>query len=493
MNSYDVSIIIPTYNVLRKTIDGELAIAIGLNTVLNQVSDRFTFEIIFVDDVSTDDTVSWLSSWAESNQNVAVTIIERSTNSGSPSIPRNDGIDAARGKWIAFMDNDDQMGGPGSLCELYSFAENWDSDVIIGEVRKKGKGNIARSLFEKGNFERVDFNIINPLANIGVWSRLFRREFIDRIHARFPDENVTHEDWYFNAQIFANTDKISLITNQVYYYWVDTDVAHLSSDLSWAYQLQCEQNINSIDFFRTSEHPSKYRNGAAFISRVMASGVFKHTYSVDNDRSAFMVHAQMHAKFVRQMESMNYIEYLPYMARDDQRLLKIVLDTDFTRARELFQAHRATNRPDLFLRLSPPCITKDSSTNLLRTNDLIDTLLTGHAFGEIIVDLSTEVLSVTVDSLNSKDEVLIISPRNLNRFAVYPFTPAGEIKIPTSSILDVSKGGGTLDFYIGRQSSFGIAAKMVHGRYSGNTQGFKEMPNSKFYPNWKGGLSLNIK
>jgi len=86
-----ITVVIPTYNratFLKDAIDSVLA-----QTFLD-------FELIVVDDGSTDDTPKLLSSY-----NNKVRVITQ-TNQG-PSAARNRGIEAAKGKWIAFLDSDD--------------------------------------------------------------------------------------------------------------------------------------------------------------------------------------------------------------------------------------------------------------------------------------------------------------------------------------------------------------------------------------------------
>ncbi len=86
-----VSVIIPTYNracVLKEAIDSVLA------------QTYRDFELIVVDDGSTDDTSEMLSAFADNIS--TITTFHR-----GPSAARNAGINASRGEWIAFLDSDD--------------------------------------------------------------------------------------------------------------------------------------------------------------------------------------------------------------------------------------------------------------------------------------------------------------------------------------------------------------------------------------------------
>jgi len=91
MNSCSLSVVIPTYNrasFLEETID----------SVLAQTFQRF--ELIVVDDGSTDGTQEILSGYGEK-----IRVITQA-NQG-PSAARNRGIEEAKGEWIAFLDSDD--------------------------------------------------------------------------------------------------------------------------------------------------------------------------------------------------------------------------------------------------------------------------------------------------------------------------------------------------------------------------------------------------
>jgi glycosyltransferase involved in cell wall biosynthesis len=87
------SIILPTYNRMR-TLPRAVA------SVLAQ--DETNFELIVVDDASTDRTEAWLREQTDPRLRVL-----RSDRNGGPSAARNLGIDAARGPVLAFLDSDD--------------------------------------------------------------------------------------------------------------------------------------------------------------------------------------------------------------------------------------------------------------------------------------------------------------------------------------------------------------------------------------------------
>ena len=89
-----VSVVIPAYN-------AERYIADTLQSILDQTYRNI--EIIVIDDGSTDNTASILKGYADKIK------IALRKNSGNCSIPRNDGIELANGKYISFFDADDLM------------------------------------------------------------------------------------------------------------------------------------------------------------------------------------------------------------------------------------------------------------------------------------------------------------------------------------------------------------------------------------------------
>ena len=96
-----VSVVIPTYNM-------EQHITETLNSVLSQTLD--SWEVIVVDDCSTDSTPRIVNKFV--NQDPRVRYFRLPKNSNLPAVPRNYGIQQARGKYIALLDHDDLWSPP---------------------------------------------------------------------------------------------------------------------------------------------------------------------------------------------------------------------------------------------------------------------------------------------------------------------------------------------------------------------------------------------
>lgn len=91
-----VSVVVPAYN-------AEAYIGATLSSVLKQSFEQF--EVIVVDDRSTDATPVLVQALAKNDARLHLITLEN--NFGTPAGPRNVGVREARGDWIAFLDSDD--------------------------------------------------------------------------------------------------------------------------------------------------------------------------------------------------------------------------------------------------------------------------------------------------------------------------------------------------------------------------------------------------
>jgi len=112
-----VSVIIPTYN--RSS-----TLSSAINSVLVQSVEDY--EIIVVDDASTDDTAACVYELQKRDNRIQYTC--HAHNEGAQAA-RNTGIRLSRGKWIAFLDSDDQWLPP-SLANRLEVARQCSTDVV---------------------------------------------------------------------------------------------------------------------------------------------------------------------------------------------------------------------------------------------------------------------------------------------------------------------------------------------------------------------------
>src|SRR5919199_608097 len=114
-----VSAIVPVYN------PGD-HIDRCIETLVDQSLTEHEYEVIFVDDGSTDGTPERLDRLAAEHEHVRV---EHIPNSGWPGRPRNVGIAMARGEFVFFVDNDDWVERE-ALERLHRRAVQDGADVV---------------------------------------------------------------------------------------------------------------------------------------------------------------------------------------------------------------------------------------------------------------------------------------------------------------------------------------------------------------------------
>lgn len=208
------SIIIPVYNV-----EGYLDRC--MNSVVNQ---KFTdYEVILVDDGSTDNSGKMCDAYAERYDFVSVYHKEN----GGLSDARNYGLDRAAGEYILFVDSDDYISE--DACDtLYSSAVENNADIVIGHsivLRKSPQmekfENIARDNFKYNKSYTGEEYLYGCLSggalSVEAWRSLYRKAFLIDNGLRF-EKNITHEDEEFTPRVLLKAKNVVLSPISFYYY-----------------------------------------------------------------------------------------------------------------------------------------------------------------------------------------------------------------------------------------------------------------------------------
>ncbi|MFJ8330332.1 glycosyltransferase family 2 protein [Streptomyces sp. NPDC094437] len=202
----NVSVIVPVYN-------PGTYIEECVASLLRQSLPADAYEVIFVDDGSTDDTPALLDALAAEESRVRVIHQE---NSGWSGKPRNVGIAAARGAYVMFVDNDDHLGDE-ALERMYGYGVANDADVVVGKMAGRGR-SVPVELF-RANRPRASVADA-PLIDSLTPHKMFRRAFLDEIGLRFPEGRRRLEDHVFVAEAFLRAANVSVIGDYVCYYHI---------------------------------------------------------------------------------------------------------------------------------------------------------------------------------------------------------------------------------------------------------------------------------
>ncbi|MGW9021168.1 glycosyltransferase family 2 protein [Leucobacter chromiiresistens] len=186
-----VSVVIPVYNsmpYLTGTVESLLAQQLA------------AFEIIAIDDGSTDGSGAELDRFAALDDRVTVVHQE---NSGWPGMPRNRGLERARGTYVLFMDADDTM-APEALRLMVDQADEHDADVVIPRFEGTG-GRQVQALFERHPEGPIE--LARAMETLSP-QKLFRRAMLERIGLRFPEGRVRLEDGIFVTRAYIEARRI---------------------------------------------------------------------------------------------------------------------------------------------------------------------------------------------------------------------------------------------------------------------------------------------
>ena len=207
MKDYNVSIIVPIYNV-EKYIE-KCAV-----TLFQQV------EYVFVNDCSPDRSMKILKDIIEKypNRKDDIKIINNIKNSGS-SLTRKYGLDASTGKYILFVDSDDWV-DKDMVSSLVCEAKKNDVDIVCFDyIKEFSKKSVIKSFFYTKNHPKLNLEFVKAIlsheVSVSMCDKLVKRELYKNID--FP--HFSHcEDSFVNLQLFFEAKKITHIARPFYHY-----------------------------------------------------------------------------------------------------------------------------------------------------------------------------------------------------------------------------------------------------------------------------------
>lgn len=207
----------PAYNA-AKTIKN------SINTVLMQTYKNW--ELIIVDDGSTDETEQFAKEYA--NENI---VFLRQENEG-PASARNKGIAKARGEYITFMDSDDEIhqeyikvlvdlleqnSADISMCEYCKITIN-EAENLNKQIKEKLPEGKLEIFSPEECIQRMFYkNKVMPYPFL----KLFKRSVIGEV--KFPYGIKLGEDLEFNLGVFKRSKKIVYVDLPLYFHITNYD------------------------------------------------------------------------------------------------------------------------------------------------------------------------------------------------------------------------------------------------------------------------------
>lgn len=215
MSDISISVIMPVYNAeknLKKSVD----------SVLKQTYTDF--ELIMVDDGSTDSSGKLCDEYAANDKRIKVIHQE---NSGV-SKARNTGIATSRGEYLIFLDSDDEM-DLNLLEDNLKIVRKLDPDVLIFNFRYTYTDHYEDNTFKLDEIffgdnkkffeEQLEKVVENELMN-APWNKIIRRELVIKNKLCFDERYSILEDAMFSLSVCTKAETICINSNIYHSYFI---------------------------------------------------------------------------------------------------------------------------------------------------------------------------------------------------------------------------------------------------------------------------------
>jgi glycosyltransferase involved in cell wall biosynthesis len=211
MDQILISIIIPVYNVTEW-------IERCLLSVCNQTYDNL--ECIIVNDATPDDSMAIVEKVLnEYKGDITFKIINHEINKGL-SAARNSGVKASKGKYLFFLDSDDELYSSNDMQLFYNYMKKYgDSDFFVADYDGIGfNTHFPIPRFDKAIGQEILYSYVR-----GEWPSIACAKFIKRSffinNNMYFKEGLLHEDLLFSFRLAFYSSSMIVIHQKVYKYY----------------------------------------------------------------------------------------------------------------------------------------------------------------------------------------------------------------------------------------------------------------------------------
>lgn len=207
-----ISVIIPSFNAADK-----IGRCFASLCAINLNPDDY--EVLFIDDCSSDSTHELTQRACAEHPNWRA--MRLACNSGSPSRPRNHGIEAAQADYLYFLDCDDEL-LPDALRKLLELAQSTDACLVRSELladsgRERKRMNQVPDWADAHTQAKRRELIITRTST--VTNSFVKRSLLSQHQIRWPEHLRMGEDSVFLAEVLAHANRIEYLAEPTFVYF----------------------------------------------------------------------------------------------------------------------------------------------------------------------------------------------------------------------------------------------------------------------------------
>ena len=187
------SFIIPAYN-------ASTTIVRCLDNIYTLGLSEQEFEVICIDDFSKDNTISVIEQYAKQHNNLTLLCQPENHRQGAA---RNRGVAIAKGKYIVYVDSDDESDK--GVVNALQLAEEHNLDMVaMHYVQVNEHGNIFEKEVIKLDsiFTGVELQTKHPYWGTAPWPYIYNAEFLKRVNYPFVEEVLFEDSDYVNVHLY---------------------------------------------------------------------------------------------------------------------------------------------------------------------------------------------------------------------------------------------------------------------------------------------------
>lgn len=419
----NLSIIIPVYNKAAY-------LSTCIASIQELMLDHSTIEAIFVDDGSTDESLSILHTAAQTMD--FIRIIELPENTGSPAQPRNVGIEEATGTYVTFLDADDRL-DPVGFPRLVAQAASHDADIAFGQTIKHTDTSIQKvgrfASFTTAN-QLVPYEIDKVFRAVGPPGKILKRSVLIEHNIRFSPMKFG-EDKLFFFEAISKCQTASMNPAPVYHVnrfaMNDSLVKQTSIFEKTTFNLQVLEKTLELDIPAVAKtHALSRLIEMDFLSRLFNN---KRFLEHPQQQTFFDLFREMIAIFERHgADPTDFIfdeifqkQYALLQQEDYERFITFI-----TLLVQKLKARRYTSEHRIYYRMP---------ASLSHLGPVVVPFFATYVGTRLIDDVFYEVVNVLKDEATSITRVLLIAPNDETMETDVAFRIEGnELFIPTDTL-----------------------------------------------------------